>query len=74
MRGTANVRRPVKVDLLDVVAAIIQGEKKQFQVESTVVSFSQSKFETRCFQARVELAPAHLEVLVPQLALGPSRG
>ena len=30
---------------------------KEVQVESTVISFSHSKFETGCFQARVELAP-----------------
>ena len=39
-----------------------------FQVESTVMSFSSSKFETGwCFQARVKLAPPYLEGLREEL-------
>ena len=41
---------------LDIVAQAHQ--KPGFQVESTVMSFSQSKFETGCaFKLGVELAP-----------------
>ena len=43
---------------------------KGVQVESTVISFSQSNFETGCFQSRVELPPSDrrnhaVVVLVP---------
>ena len=51
MRGTANVRRPVKVDLLDVVAAIIQGEKKNsFKLKALLCPFHNQSLKLGAFK------------------------